>query len=391
MQRGKITLFAFTTCMALLAVSLVCAQPPAAEPHYDASGEWSFTPEPFIPGPGWLAEDPTTLYGPTPPPQDGWDVAYPFKYYPQGNAAVPDSVYDPSFLPGGLANECFCAPPPCYFGTFYLDALVLDRTSNIEAMDLYFNNANVAILNTADFNLDLEGGVRFGILLPGPTGNDWIGEYFGINSFQDSITRTDVAGVTDLFFGRAGGPFNSLTAVYDSKLDSLEFTIRSRQTPRLAPLAGIRYVRVDEEFSSLQDPVTRLGWLSNTDNDMYGFQFGCQALLLDAGYWRLETTAKAGPYLNDIDVDVRNNDGGALISRHADFWQTAFVGDLRIGFVCCLGARMNFRCGYQGLWIEGLAVAPNQNNNLSFATGLESVDVSGVAYQGGYLGLDLSW
>jgi hypothetical protein len=197
--------------------------------------------------------------------------------------------------------------------------------------------------------------------------------------------------VTDLFFGQVGGPWDTLTAEYESKLDSLEFTIRSRQTPRLAPLAGIRYVRVDEEFNSLQDPTTRFGWLSNTENDLFGFQFGCQALLFELGPWRLDTTVKAGPYLNDIDVEVHSNNAGGFLSRHADFWQTAFVGDARVGLVCNLGPRMNFRIGYQGLWIEGLAIAPNQNNNLSFATGLESVDLGGVAYQGGYLGLDLSW
>ena len=95
--------------------------------------------------------------------------------------------------------------------------------------------------------------------------------------------------------------------------------------------------------------------------------------------------------LDDIDVDVRNNDGGALNSRHADFWNTAFVGDLRVGMVWRWGALMNFRLGYQAMLIDGLAIAPNQNNNLSFATGSQSVDVGSVVYQGGYIGFDLSW
>ena len=394
MQLGKSLLCALATWALFYATasSLSAIQPSPELPPPDWYVESLPPPqEGYIPGPGWFADDPAAVYSPVPPASDGWDISYPFKYYPQGNTAGDESVYSSSFLPADVPDECFCTPPPCYLGTIYFDVLVLDRRSNLESMDLYFDSLGAAVANTADFDLDMEAGIRFGILLPHPSGTDWIGEYFGINSYQDSITRSAVAGITDLYFGQVGGPWGSLTAEYESKLDSLEFTIRSRQTRRLAPLAGIRYVRVDEMFNSLQDPVSRRGWLSDSDNDLYGFQFGCQGLICELGRWRLETTAKAGPYLNDIDVDVRSNDGGGLISRHVDHWHTAFIGDLRVGLACRLGPRMNFRIGYQGFWIEGLAVAPNQNNNLSFATGLESVDLSGVIYQGGYLGFDLSW
>lgn len=378
--------------------SLACASDYGESPNSseavppESSEAWIAQPQPVVPGPGWFADNAIATGENIPPADDGWRVAFPFKYFPPGQFAGEVGRYAACLFPPEAADGCFCTPPPCYFGTFFFEVLVLDRRSNLEQTDLFFDSTSAAMLNTADFNLETEAGVRVGFLLASPCGNDWTGEYFGIHTFQDSITRTDAAGITDVFFGQTGAALASLTAEYESNLDSLDFTIRSRQARRLALLAGVRYVQVDEVFNSIHDPATRVGWFSHSDNDLFGFQFGCQGLIFEAGRWRLETTAKAGPYFNDIDVHVRVNPPGQdFVSKHVSHGHTAFVGDLRLGVVCQLGPRLNFRIGYQGLWIEGMALAPNQNNNISFATNLESVDLGGVIYQGGYIGFDLSW
>lgn len=343
-------------------------------------------PTDSIPGPNWVED--SGYPAQTPPSNDGWQVCYPFKYYPPGYPAAGGYSDASILLPPDGADACFCTPPPCYFGTFYFETVILDRRSNLDPTGLFFDNTGAVIASTSDLDFDTEAGLRFGLLLASPCGNDWMFEYFGITAFNDSITATDPLGTTGVYFGQALGPVTSLSAHYQSKLNSLEFSVRSRQMRRLAPIAGIRVLRLDESF----DITTGAGQFSDAENDLFGFQFGFQGLLYDWGRWRLETTAKAGPYVNDIDVNVRpNSTNPAIVNKHVDHWHSAFVGDLRLGVSCRLGPRTNFRVGYQAMWLEGVALAPNQNGDISYATNRETVDLSGVIYQGGYLGLDLSW
>ncbi|MGE0760966.1 MAG: hypothetical protein AB7O38_28400, partial [Pirellulaceae bacterium] len=317
----------------------------------------------------------------------------PFAYAPQGHIPSPRPDYESCVLSPEPSDSCYCTVPPTYFGTIFLDVIVLDRRGQLESSDLYFDSLGNPVLNIADLDLAVEAGIRTGLILTHPSGNDLVFEYFGIHSFEESERRADPAGVTDVFFGQAGAPLPTLTAEYSSILDSASFQIRTRQSRRIAPISGVRYVQIDEQFNSMQDPTTRQGWFSHSDNDLFGYEFGLQGLLWQWGAVRLETTAKAGPYFNDVDVHVSLNPPGqtTMITRHASHWHTAFVGDIRIGLVCQLGRRMNFRIGYDALWIDGVALGPNQNNNISYTTNLVTVDLTDVLYQGGNIGFDLSW
>jgi hypothetical protein len=348
-----------------------------------------------IPGPGWLSDQPGYLpdCDGTTMGANGWPVPPPFKYAPQGHRPSPVPDYESCLLTPEDPDNCFCTTPPTYFGTFYFDVVALDRRSNLESTPLYFDSNNALVFSTSDFNLDPEAGIRPGIILSEPCGNDLIFEYFGIHSFEDLATIQDPAGVTAVFFDSVGAPVPTLVAQYKSNLDSIDLAIRTRQTRRIAPLVGIRWVQLDEEFNSIQDLSTNQGWFSSCDNDLFGFQFGFQGLLFEWGCIRFETTAKGGPYFNDIDVNTSVTPANQAVAdtRNVSHWHTAFVGDLRVALVWRLGRRMNLRLGYDALMLSGIALGPNQNNNISYATNLRTVDLSDVIYQGGHIGFDLSW
>jgi hypothetical protein len=259
-------------------------------------------------------------------------------------------------------------------------------------MGLFFDSTGTEILNTGDFDLETEAGFRLGVWACDPCGIDWNLEYFSVQNYQSTIARTDAVGLTNVFFGFTDAAVTTLTAEYESNLDSLEFTVRTRQWRRIAPLVGIRFIQVDEEFNSLTDVDLPSGSFSATDNELYGLQFGFQGLIYEHHWWRLETTLKAGPYYNDIDVEATiTPSGGAAESRMIHHNALSFAGDARIGLVCQLGPRMNFRIGYQAFWLEGIALGPNQNNDVSFTTNINAIDLSGVLYQGGHLGFDMTW
>jgi hypothetical protein len=322
-----------------------------------------------------------------------WPTAYPFKYYPQGHRPSPVPDYESCLLSPEPSDACFATTPPTYLGTFFFDVLILDRRSSLESNNVIFDSVGASLFNTAEFDLDVEAGVRLGFIWSSPCGNDWIGEYFTVHNYQDAVTLSDPGGVVDVFFGQLGAPLPSITVEYESDLDSAELSVRTRQLRRVAPLAGFRYIQLDENFNSMQDAVNRQGWYSNADNDLFGFQFGLQALLLERGPVRFESSVKAGPFFNDVDVHVMLNPPGQtdFEEKHAGLSHTAFMGEVRLGLACRLGRRMNFRLGYHLLWLSGVALAPNQTDNVSFATNLEAVDLGDVLYQGGYAGFDLSW
>ena len=85
------------------------------------------------------------------------------------------------------------------------------------------------------------------------------------------------------------------------------------------------------------------------------------------------------------------NAAGSPIMLDRDFFHTSFLGEAQLMWVhefCdCLSARI----GYQALWLEGVALAPDQNDNFYIATGEGTLDVGSAFYQGGYAGFEITW
>jgi hypothetical protein len=324
---------------------------------------------------------------------NGWPVAVPFNHYPQGMVNEDGSGIYECLLPGDFAENCFCTPPPCYFGTLTVGGVILDRRTNLRPAGIIYDpTLTTELANASDFNLETEAGFRLGFWLTHPCGLDWNLEYFNVGNFEDTFARGDVGTVNAIFFGGsfATAP-TSITAEYGSDLDSLELTVRARQWRRLAPIVGFRFLQVEEEFNLLSDVSTRTGLFSTTDNELYGVQFGFQGLLYEWSRARLETTIKAGTYYNDIDIDANVSVGTAATNfTHGTNW-SAFSGDARVTYVYQIGPRATFRVGYQVLWLEGIALAVNQNTDRGFAPQIQTVDISDALYQGGEIGFEISW
>lgn len=393
MRIGRSVFIALAVCTGgALCSSQVLAQLPYTVTTGSAERIWTPPPQPYVPGPGWFADDPPPGSNPAHYDLDAsasdWNVAYPYKYFPQGGlvAATDGSEYE--FLPKGPPGSCFCSPPPCYFGTIFLNVVVFER-GNVSSHNVIFDSVGNPALGTDSLNLPTEAGLHGGLILASPHGNDWIIEYLGVNDSQATATVTG----TDLGFFFFGAPSVAAVATtytldYESSLDSAEFTVRSRLGSRLAMLAGFRYVGLHEDFNVLDsvDPF-QPAVVSETTNDLFGFQFGFQSMIWQHNQWQVETTAKAGAYYNDLDVDA--TDG--ITTFTASGSHVAFVGDLRAGVTYRLGPLVVFRVGYQALWLEGVALAPDQSAAMSLTYNRGDFDLSRVVYHGGYLGFQLSW
>jgi hypothetical protein len=143
-------------------------------------------------------------------------------------------------------------------------------------------------------------------------------------------------------------------------------------------LIGFRWLQWWESWQMVdgfQDPndpaVTGFDdYRSQCTNNLYGGQIGFDSVLWNKGQGlRLESLVKAGAYYNNVNgssvYNYATSDGFTFSRQLAPGGPpaAAFVGE--VGLTAVLPLRKNFdlRCGYFGLWLEGLAQPTNQLSN----------------------------
>ena len=156
---------------------------------------------------------------------------------------------------------------------------------------------------------------------------------------------------------------------------------------RVTLLAGFRVVELKEKFDIPDDDG---GFFSSTDNDLYGLQIGGDLMLWTIRRSQLFGTLKSGVYYNNADVMARasNNRGQPLQFIDGED-EVAFVGDVAVGLLIPMGPRADLRIGYQGIYLDGVGLAPDQSDDYSIFTGSGSLDQSTLFYHGGFLGVDV--
>lgn len=270
---------------------------------------------------------------------------------------------------------------------FTLDLLVLDR-SDADASPLLFDSqTQEVLLDTGDLIKEGEPGVRMGLILFDDCGYDLEISYLGLDTFGESVTRSSNNPIVFPFFGGVpANPQSSYTTRYASELNSGEINLRQRFGSRVALLAGFRFLELNEHFNIVSDAG---GFFSSTDNDLYGLQIGADVQWLRVRRSVLFTTIKAGAYYNNADVSARATSGGGPIQFIDDEDEMAVVGELAAGLLIPMGPQADFRIGYQGLFLDGVGLAPDQSDNYLIFNGSGSLDKATVLYHGGFLGVDL--
>jgi hypothetical protein len=283
------------------------------------------------------------------------------------------------------------------------------------------------VLSTGDFNYDFRAAGR---LLVGLTLNQCLqieGVYTGVSQSDNLVAVRDatpngVSGQGMLFspFGNFGSTpivgldYNNFAQIrYLSSLQSAELNIR-RQVPlppeRMAVsiLFGVRYIALPESFQydTLSDVSTVQGTAAATsihvatNNQMVGPQIGALFEFYTDNRWWINVELKAALMNNHSQqsTNYHNVGGGTGIAGDHVFRMaedhTAFAGELNLTFVYRWSPHFSTRFGYQALWLEGMALAPdNLNSNVSFLTqGPAQLNRnSGTVYHGPLAGITLAW
>jgi len=215
-------------------------------------------------------------------------------------------------------------------------------------------------------------------------------------------------------WGPDGTALNTASATLLGNLQSAELNGRSSILGGQAQfLAGFRWLQWNEHllmtdaFSSPPPPapVTTSGtdlYSTHCFNNLFGGQIGIDALLLKTSRnIRVDGLVKAGAYYNSaMQRSLYGYFSDAPFGFGSQFRNgspaaCSFVGEVGLTATIPLRQNLDFRCGYFGLWIEGLAQPTNQLSTQTltqFDPPRGTLDTTGgVILQGASLGLEGRW
>ena len=163
---------------------------------------------------------------------------------------------------------------------------------------------------------------------------------------------------------------------------------------------GFRYINVDEELNILAQG-TVAGAMEegnydlHTNNNLFGWQVGARTRRMRGRYgW--EATGKTGIFANNArqrqsvidfpDFPIRPDVSSSSTS-------VAYLGEVDLSAIYQLDPVWNLRAGYTALWIDGLALVPDQLDfDFASATGGEQLHNGGAIFlQGITAGIEARW
>ncbi|MFM8634248.1 MAG: BBP7 family outer membrane beta-barrel protein [Planctomycetia bacterium] len=351
--------------------------------------------------------------------------------YAPGGPCTCDACTKRHCPPGqpGLVQNLLACKDRCWIGRF--DSLLLWRSApSSRPLFTTFNAATKAIgpvaLDANRLDSDPLAAPRISLFRPDGCGYArevtylYAGNFYGDRSLPPVFQGYAVAspGIYGNPWGDQPGapPLTTVDAKLLSSLQSLEFNAR---TPFLWDMAqflfGFRWVQwqeqltMAEQFSDADFPSIRGSGLYDTScvNDLYGGQIGIDSLLLTtASGLRFEGLVKAGVFYN---AAVQSSSYSYSYSTTPPFTfnkgirvgqspaGASFVGEVGLTGVIPFRRNWDFRFGYFGLWIEGIAQQSNQLSGQDLtqpeivpATGSLTA-AGGVLVHGLSLGLEGRW
>ena len=316
---------------------------------------------------------------------------------------------DPKQAPAVAAATDCCRLCPCTYAV--IEALVLERNVSGTPFPLAVDaTTGQTLASTNDLDFPFSGGLRayVGHRICG----GWALElgYFGLFDATATTTITgdlslpgDLGPGTNVFFGA-----DRMTLDYTSRLHGGELNFvccTSCCEPCCLPrcqscewIYGLRYLRVDESLNIGAERL-EVGGLETgsydvrSSNDLYGAQFGLR-MRHCRGPWSLEGTGKVGLFGNDANMNQTVTDFPDFIVRQtsASDSDVAFLAELNATLVRQISDHWFVRGGYNLIWIDGLALAPDQLDFTLASTSGTTIDTGNTMFlHGANIGLEARW
>ena len=184
-----------------------------------------------------------------------------------------------------------------------------------------------------------------------------------------------------------GGTFNAgarLSYEYQSILNSAEANFYGTMG-RLSLGGGFRWINLRDVVEyRYMDPMFGNGSPEmDAINNLLGVQLATHWVCLEGRRLRLEATGRLGAFENNAEADYKDLAFAFRASDEDSEW--AYVAEAGIDLFFQLSQRCALTVGVQGMWIDGLALAPDQ-----FFTSTINLDGSMLLY-GGSAGFERRW
>lgn len=278
------------------------------------------------------------------------------------------------------------------------DALFLRRLQGPMDQPLVLNTAGAVLLTTSDLDLSTALGPRLTIDLS-PDG-DRCGEvvYFGmsyrtasatIDGANDLRIPGDLALITHDFFQA-----DQMHVEYSSQLQNVEVN-GIYHVLDWSWLAGFRYVYFEDNFDIHARDFNTIGsdYRIGTWNNLFGGQLGAR-VAHTWGSLDWELTGKVGLFANAAQTSSFVGDfNNQFVVRddHLAGTRAALVADIVLSATYRLSDVWALRGGYNLMWLDGLALAPDQLDFSSSLNAPASYRVGEVCLHGAHLGLEARW
>lgn len=220
--------------------------------------------------------------------------------------------------------------------------------------------------------------------------------YFGVhNSTGDRVTAS---GSDRLVFDPPGPVMQTSEGFFvdnSSQLDNWAVSWQQSVNPWLDWQLGLRIAQLRDElvvFSGSRTGDSTTAYYGK--NHLFGFDLGAAMRLWDQGGWvRLDGTLKGAVFYNRIDTDAFRwvvPDRGPRNSVTDSEDHGAFLAEAGLIATFRLHRNLTLQCGYQVLWLTGIALAPDQVPVTDFTAGTTVMnDSANLLYHGTVLGLTL--
>lgn len=341
------------------------------------------------------------------PPISQPTVRQPNAGYPVNNSVNPNTYFDAgcSGCQTGCdscvgAGGCGIGPviPACWTETRFkatANVLYMTRESS-KSFPLIINGNGGTILSAGNFDFNFELGAEAGLqIAAGPSGSlDF--RYIQLDNLNSQIIPGVVAPTDQLvttppspFQIPANGAIGYTIDLYGAEVNAMRcFGANTRVG------LGFRYIELTEllesNFSDLRADTISLDWGAN--NYMYGGQMVGETLLLLTNRVRVEFIGRLGVFANNASRDfLYTVNGVTQVQNRLEDNVTSLVAENTLKVSMRLAGCVSVNAGYNVTGFTGIAMAPDQVNRTTAATAFQpiQVDMSGIIYHGGFLGLEI--
>ena len=341
-------------------------------------------------------------------------------------AIEPDGTVVPCSTKRGFWDCLHCCEDACWTARFEAIALWRNAPASRPLFTTYNPDSQTSVPTVFDanqFQSDPLAAPRLTIARVDECGRGFDASYLYAGNFYSDrslpLVTNGYAFASPGIYNNAWGPNETpISAAQQTLTSSLQTAEINFREPlgwgATRFLAGFRWFQWREnwqmvdQFADTMNPESTGtdNWRTNCMNNLFGGQIGLDSMLWNSGKgFRLEGLVKAGAYYNAASqssaYDYSSSQGGIPVFGFSRAITVngpagaAFAGEVGLTGVIPLRRNLDLRCGYFGLWLQGLAQPTRQLsgqtlNQIDPASGTLTTN-GGVVLQGVSLGLEGRW